>query len=63
MRAQTNASCGIGMQKSFTKAQEATGRAYITIEGGKASSSSGVAAVALDMAKKKNVEKINRKLQ
>ena len=52
MRAQTNASCGIGMQKSFTKAQEATGRAYITIEGGKASSSSGVAAVALDMAKK-----------
>ena len=55
MRAQTNASCGIGMQKSFTKAQEATGRAYITIEGGKASSSSGVAAVELDMAKKNNV--------
>ena len=33
------------------------------LTGGKASSSSGVAAVALDMAKKKNVEKINRKLQ
>lgn len=52
-KAETTSLTEVGTLKSFTKAQEATGRAHVVIDGGNLGSGNSTAEMAKEMAKKK----------